>query len=97
MTGIRLTAQHSPMAWLLYFTKLTVSIDGNAQTLGWGTHVFPTSAGIHELQVTCGYLGSPRWPATLKVPVTEGQETRVSYSTPPWMFAQGKMSIRTDA
>ena len=97
MTGIKLIAEHSPLAWLLYFTKLTVTIDGNAQTLGWGTHVLPTSAGSHELQVTCGYLGSPRWPATLEVPVTDGQETRVRYSTPPWMFAKGRMTIRPDA
>lgn len=93
-TGIELTAKHSPLAWLLYFTKLTVSVDGNAQVLNWGTHSFDTSPGTHKLEVSFGYLGKQRGPAALDVPVTDGQLTRVSYSAPWLMTAPGKMRIR---
>ena len=94
MTGIELSARHIRLDWLLNFTKLTVSIDGKAQVLAWGTHVIPAAAGTHTLDVSYGYLGKQRGPATLDVPVVDGQVTRVSYSTPPWwMFAKGKMSI----
>lgn len=93
ITGIELTAKHTPMAWLLYLTKLTVSIDGSPKVLKWGTHQFPTSAGTHGLAVSYGYLGKQRGPATLDVPVTDARVTRVSYSTPPWMFAKGKLRI----
>jgi hypothetical protein len=93
-TGIELSAKHTPLAWLLYFTKLTVSIDGKAQVLTWGTHVIPTTASPHKMEVSYGYLGKQRGPAALDVPVVDGQVTRVSYTTPPWMFAKGKLNIR---
>ena len=92
-TGIELTARHTPLAWLLYFTKLTVSVDGNPQVLPWGTQLLPTAAGAHRLEVSYGYLGKQRGPAALDVPVSEGSLTRVRYSTPPWIFAKGKLGI----
>ena len=93
MTGIELSASHTPLAWLLYFTKLTVSVDGTAQKLPWGSHVLPATPGSHRLEVSYGYLGKQRGPASIDVPVADGGLTNVSYSTPPWMFAKGTLRI----
>ena len=60
MTGIELSARHIRLDWLLNFTKLTVSVDGKAQVLPWGTHVIPAAAGTHTLDVSYGYLGKQR-------------------------------------
>ena len=92
MGTIQLEARHNPLAWLLYFTKLRVVVDGTANTLPWGRSAIPVTPGSHTLDVSFGYMGSQRGPASITVSVAEGETVRLSYRMPSWMFAKGRLT-----
>lgn len=92
MGTIQLEARHNPLAWLLYFTKLRVVVDGTANRLPWGRSDIPVSAGAHTVEVSFGDMGSQRGPASITVPVAEGETVRLSYRMPSWMFAKGRLT-----
>ncbi len=91
-SGIELTAKHNPLAWLLNFTKLTVVIDGVAQTHKWGSIFVPAQPGTHQLEISFGYLGRPRGNASTTVTVPEGGRVAVTYTMGSWMLAPGKLT-----
>ena len=92
-TGIQLTAKHNPLAWLLFFTKLTVTVDGDAQTHKWGSTFIPAAPGTHEVAITFGYMGRPRGNATTSVTVPESGVVALTYKMPSSMFASGKLTV----
>jgi hypothetical protein len=94
-TGIVLTAKHNPLAWLLYFTKLSVSLDGNAQKLGWGTNTILAEPGPHNLHVSFGYMGQQRGAASTDLHVPDGGTVAVNYKMPSWMFSAGKITVNS--
>ncbi len=91
MAQLELTAKHSPLAWLLYFTKLRVVIDGDEHVRPWGKQVFELPPGSHTVEISFGYLGSQRGPATTTVEVSDHSPARLRYRMPPWMFAAGRL------
>ncbi len=91
-TGIALTAKHNPLAWLLYFTKLTVNVDGEPQIHKWGSTFVPAQPGSHRLEVSFGYLGRPRGNASTTVIVPDGGVVALTYRMPSWMFSPGKLT-----
>lgn len=92
-SGIVLTAKHNPLAWLLYFTKLTVTVDGTAQKLAWGTSTIPAEPGLHQLDISFGYLGRQRGPASIEVNVPPTGSVALTYKMPSWMFAAGRLTV----
>jgi hypothetical protein len=92
MGTIELDAKHNPLAWLLYFTKLTVAVDGQAQQLGWGRRQIQVAPGAHTVEISFGYMGRQRGPASINVHVGDQGVTRLRYSMPSWMFAAGRLS-----
>lgn len=92
-SGIELTATHNPLAWLLYFTKLTVTVDGSQQRLPWGTNTILTEPGTHRIDVSFGYLGRQRGAASIEVPVPAGGKAKIRYKMPSWMSAPGRITI----
>jgi hypothetical protein len=92
-SGIQLTATHNPLAWLLYLTKLTVKLDGVAQTQKWGSTFIPAAPGNHQLEISFRYLGSQRGLASEAVMVPDGGTVAVRYKMPSWMFAKGKLTV----
>ena len=92
MATIQLEAKHSPLAWLLYLTKLQVAIDGQPATLAWGNHTFPVPPGSHAVSVSFGYLGKQRGVATSTVMADESRPAQLRYRAPIFMFSAGKMS-----
>lgn len=92
-SGIELTAKHNPLAWLLYFTKLTVVVDGQPERRSWGTNVIQAEPGLHHLEISFGYLGRQRGAAAADVNVPEASTVKVSYKMPSWMFAPGRLTI----
>jgi hypothetical protein len=93
--GIVLTAKHNPLAWLLYFTKLTVSLDGNTQKLGWGTNTIPAEPGPHSLNISFGYMGKQRGAASTELHVPVGDTVAVTYKMPSSMFSAGKITVNS--
>ncbi|HWD53905.1 MAG TPA: hypothetical protein VG346_02230 [Acidimicrobiales bacterium] len=82
-----------PLAFLLYFFKTIVAVDGASQVLPWGEHAFPVAPGSHEVSVCFKYFFGPMGKATLSVPVAEGQTARVSYRSPLIVFMKGKITL----
>jgi hypothetical protein len=91
-TGIEVEMRHSPLAWLLYFTRPTVEIDGHPNRTRWGRQFFPAAPGQHTVTVYFGYLGRKETGKnSIAVDVPEGQVRRVEFKMPSWMLAKGKM------
>jgi hypothetical protein len=42
---IRVNGRHSPMAWLLYLTKLTIEVDGTPEKGSWGDRTVSVAPG----------------------------------------------------
>ena len=91
--GIELTAKHNPLAWMLYFTKLTVAVDGDEQTHKWGSTFISLPPGPHDVAISFRYMGSHRGKATATVTVPDGANATVTYKMPSWMFAPGKLTV----
>jgi hypothetical protein len=91
-TGIEVEMRHNPMAFLLFFTRPTVEIDGRPNRTRWGRQFFPASAGLHTVTVYFGYMGRKETGKnSISVDVAENQVTRIEFKMPSWMFAKGKM------
>ena len=94
-TAIEVTAKFFPLAFLLYMTKPTVTIDGTPHAVRWGTHRFDVSPGRHTVMVAFRYLWMAEAGAnSIDLDVAEGATTRVRYDMPPWMFAKGSLKVQ---
>ena len=94
-TGIRVTTKFFPLAFLLFFCKTIVTIDGAAaQVLPWGSHLFTVPPGTHEVSVSFRYFffgtyGENR----ITAEVHAGQVTPVRYRAPLVVFMRGPMAV----
>ncbi len=94
-TGITVSAHHSPMAWTLHFTRLTVEVDGSASTGSWRRRFIPTGAGEHRVEVYFGYVGMPRCgEGSVTVDVPSGRVVALAYRAPNLITAAGRLEIR---
>ena len=92
MATIQVETKHSPLAWLLYLTKVQIAVDGQPATLPWGTHEFQVPPGQHDVAVSFGYFGKQRGPASSTVTADDSQPVRLRYRAPFMMFSPGRMS-----
>lgn len=94
-TAIEVTAKFFPLAFLLFMTKPTITIDGNPNTASWGTHRFDVSPGRHTVKVFFKYLWLDEAGAnSIDVDVPAGETVRVRFYMPPWMFAKGSLKVQ---
>ena len=93
--GIVVNTQFFPLAWLLFFFKPKIAVDGQEATVtGWGrTHV-PARPGQHHVAVHVPYfLPSKLGPAETTADVRPGQATELEYKAPLWSFSPGALGV----
>jgi hypothetical protein len=95
--GIEVTGRHNPLAWLLYFIKLTVEVDGQAEQGSWRLQRFTAvTPGEHTVKVFFKYFTKARCcEAGTVVQVEPGQVIRLDYRAPQLMTSPGKLKVVT--
>ena len=93
-TGIMVVGRHLSLAWILFFTKLTIEIDGVPHVGPWRPHFVPATPGSHEITVFFKYIGQPRCgEATMSVTVPDGTTVGIQYRAPKLMTSPGKLAL----
>ena len=93
-TGIKVTGHHLAMAWILYFVKMTVEVDGSPSVGTWNSRFVPLSSGNHEVKVFFKYLMKPRCgEAGTTITLNEGQILSIDYKAPFLMNQDGKLTV----
>lgn len=91
---VRVNGRHSPMAWLLYATKLTIEVDGVPQKGSWGDRTISVPPGRHEVKVYFKYITKPRCcEARVTVDTVDGQTVAMEYRTPMMMTSPGRLTV----
>ena len=91
---IRVNGRHSPLAWLLYLTKLTIEIDGAPQKGAWGDRAVTVTPGRHEVKIYFKYITKARCcEAGATVDAGDGQTVAMEYRTPMWMTSAGRLKV----
>jgi hypothetical protein len=93
--GIAVNTQFFPLAWLLFFVKPKVAVDGQEIPVsGWGrTHV-PARPGQHHVHVYVPYFLPPKMgPADATADVRPGQVAELEYKAPMWAFSAGSLGV----
>lgn len=94
-TGLTISGHHSPMNWILVFTKLTVEIDGEPVIGSWRKHFIPTDPGDHHIDVYFKYIGQPRCAeASVDIRVGKGKTVALAYRAPNLLTAPGRLEVR---
>ncbi|MDQ6910461.1 MAG: DUF2510 domain-containing protein [Actinomycetota bacterium] len=84
------------LAFLLYFFKTRVVIDGQLYELPWGKNTFPVHPGRHRVRVSFKYLiPSDAGANEIDVDVPPGQTVQVRYRAPWLVFLKGKLAATT--
>lgn len=93
--GIEVIGRHNPLQWLLYFTQLTVEVDGQAQRGRWRRPRFAAvPPGQHRVNVYFRYLTMARaCEAVLDIQVSPGQVAKLEYRAPIFVTAKGKLRV----
>lgn len=91
--GITLTTKFFPMAWLFFFIKPKVLINGHeVPTAKWGRNEIALPAGQYHLHVHVPYFLPPKiGPADLNVTVAPGTPVELEYRAPLWNFSPGSL------
>jgi hypothetical protein len=93
--GIAVNTQFFPLAWVLFFVKPKVAVDGQEIPVsGWGrTHV-PARPGQHHVHVYVPYFLPPKMgPADARADVRPGQVAELEYKAPIWAFSAGSLGV----
>ena len=93
--GIAVNTQFLPLAWLLYFFKPKIAVDGQEiPVAGWGRTVVPTRPGQHHMHVYVPYfLPSRLGPADATADVRPGLVAELEYKAPLWSFSAGSLGV----
>ena len=91
---VHIMGKHNPLAWILFFTKLSVEVDGTAEVGKWGSRNLSVSPGPHEIKVYFKYLTKARCgEAAVNVTAPEGGTVSLSYKAPKLMTSPGKIEV----
>jgi hypothetical protein len=94
-TGITVSGHHSPMNWILVFTKLTVEVDGQPFVGSWRKRFIPTEPGEHRVSVFFTYIGQPRCAeASARATVPDGGIAALAYRAPNILTSPGRLEVR---
>ena len=89
---LALTAKFFPMAFIFFFIKPAITIDGYPVAGVWGRNLIPLAPGRHQVHVHTPYfLPSRVGPADLTVDVAPGQTLELEYRSPVVVFMSGAM------
>ena len=93
--GIALTTKFFPMAWLFFFIKPTILVNGQQLPNGqWGRNEIPLAAGQYNLHVHVPYFLPPKvGEADLNVTLHPGQPVELEYRAPLWAFSRGSLGM----
>jgi hypothetical protein len=93
--GIVVNMQFFPLAWLLFFFKPKIALDGQEMPVsGWGRTHLPARPGQHHVQVHVPYFLPPKLgPAETAVDVRPGQVAELEYKAPLWSFSAGSLGV----
>ena len=93
--GIAVTTQFFPLAWLFYFLKPKIFVDGiEMPPAPWGRTVVPARPGQHNVHVHTPYFLPPRLgPADTTAFVQPGQIAELEYKAPMWSYSAGSLGI----
>ncbi|HZQ31473.1 MAG TPA: hypothetical protein VFB19_07040 [Mycobacterium sp.] len=91
--GIAITTGFFPLAWLFYFIKPKIYVDGHElPPMNWGRTVVPARPGQHHVHVYTPYFLPQRLgPADSAVEVTPGRVVELEYKAPMWSFSPGSL------
>jgi len=94
-TGISVRGRHNPMQVFLYFVRLTVEVDGQAQSGAWRSSRFvPLAPGSHQVNVYFRYLFKERCcEAGTTVEVAADQTVTLEYRAPQLMTSAGRLTV----
>ena len=93
-SGLRIIKKFFPLAWILYFLKPNVSINGYAQRSTWGETFHPLPPGSYQVRVSYPYLFiKEASPGDAIVNVGPGQAVTLRYKVPVFVFLKGKLTI----
>ncbi len=92
-TSIEIKTGFFPLAWFLYFITPTIEINGEKHKKKWGTTVFNLSPGEYNVKVSFPYMGAERGANEVKVSLAEGENKKITYNMPPWMFSKGSIKV----
>jgi hypothetical protein len=91
-TGIEVTTGFFWLAFLYFFFKPTIVIDGVPTKTTWGTQFFGVAPGRHHVHIFFRYVFMDAGQGDVDVDVAAGQVRRVKYRTPWFVFSKGKIS-----
>jgi hypothetical protein len=93
--GIAVNTQFFPLAWLLFFFKPKIAVDGQEMPVaGWGRTVVPARPGQHHVHVYVPYFLPLRLgPADGTADVHPGQVAELEYKAPLWSFSAGSLGV----
>ncbi|HEX7429278.1 MAG TPA: hypothetical protein VF328_20725 [Mycobacterium sp.] len=93
--GIAVNTQFFPLAWLLFFFKPKIAVDGQEMPVaGWGRTVVPARPGQHHVHVYVPYFLPLRLgPADGTADVHPGQVAELEYKAPLWSFSDGSLGV----
>lgn len=93
-TGISLQGRHNPMQVFLYFVRLTIEVDGKAQSGSWRSRFVPLAPGSHRVDVYFRYLFKARCcAADVTVQVTDGETVTLEYRAPQLVSSPGRLAV----
>ena len=91
-TAIAVTTKFMWLAWLFFFIKPKIFLNGHQVAAVWGRNVIPVQPGQHHLHVHVPYFLPPKvGPADLAVPVHPGHTVELEYRAPLWTFSRGSL------
>jgi len=93
--GIAVDTQFFPLAFLLFFVKPKIAIDGQETTVAaWGRTVLPARPGQHQVHVHVPYFLPPKLgPADATADVRPGQVAELEYKAPMFAFSPGSLGV----
>ncbi|MFE9454652.1 hypothetical protein [Streptomyces sp. NPDC006739] len=93
-TGISIEGRHNPMQVFLRFVRLTVEVDGKAQSGAWRNRFVPLAPGSHRVNVFFRYLFKARCcEAAVTVQVTADQPVKLEYRAPQILTSPGRLTV----
>jgi hypothetical protein len=91
-TGVEVTTGFMKIAFLYYFFKPTVVIDGVPTKVTWGTQFFGLQPGRHHVHVFFRYIFMDAGKGDVDLDFAPGQVRRIRYRAPWFVFSRGKIT-----
>jgi len=91
-TGIEITTGFFWLAFLYYFFKPTIVVDGVPTKTTWGTQFFGLQPGRHHVHIFFRYLFMDAGKGDVDIDLMPGQIRRISYRTPWFVWSKGKIT-----